>query len=98
MARQIALEGWRSPGSWRAILRSGMIVLSLGAPARAASSAPESATATDSTRTAEVRVVRASGPISVDGNLAEAAWQAAPAISGFKQRDPNEGAEPSQQT
>jgi hypothetical protein len=54
--------------------------------------------AADSTSVAEVHVVRASGPLSIDGNLDEAAWQAAPPSGGFKQRDPNEGAPASQPT
>jgi hypothetical protein len=35
--------------------------------------------------------VRRSGPISVDGRLDEAAWLAAPLISGFIQKDPFDG-------
>jgi hypothetical protein len=46
----------------------------------------------------EVRVVRVPSPLTVDGNLSEPAWQAAPVIGGFKQRDPNEGADASQPT
>lgn len=49
---------------------------------------------------AERRVVahRMSSPIVIDGSLADAAWQAAPACSGFVQRDPVEGAIPTQRT
>ena len=54
--------------------------------------------ASDSTNVAEVRVVKTTAPISIDGNLSEPAWQEAPAIGGFKQRDPNEGADASQPT
>src|SRR6266542_6489418 len=88
MARHIAVEKWT------------VVLLSLAAFAGAASGAPDSTrvAGVDSTHVAEVRVVRASGPINVDGNLDEAAWQSAPAIGGFKQRDPNEGSEPTQQT
>ena len=38
-----------------------------------------------------VRAARASTAISVDGRLDEAAWQPAPVMDGFLQRDPNQG-------
>ncbi|MDF1504679.1 DUF5916 domain-containing protein [Roseisolibacter sp. H3M3-2] len=38
------------------------------------------------------------GPIAVDGRLDEAAWAAAPAIGGFRQQQPDQGAPPSQRT
>ena len=34
------------------------------------------------------------GSIRVDGRLNDAAWEAAPAIKDFVQKEPNEGAEP----
>ena len=46
----------------------------------------------------EVRAVRATASITVDGVLSEASWQAVPAIAGFRQQRPNEGADPSQRT
>ncbi|HEX7705390.1 MAG TPA: DUF5916 domain-containing protein [Thermoanaerobaculia bacterium] len=42
--------------------------------------------------------VRTSTPPAIDGDLGDAAWQSAPEITGFTQRDPNEGAEATQQT
>jgi hypothetical protein len=51
----------------------------------------------DSTRI-EVRVVRRPSPVVVDGSLADDAWRVAPVIGGFKQKDPNEGADASQRT
>ncbi len=45
-----------------------------------------------------VRAVRANAPILIDGRLDEAAWQTAPPVGNFKQRDPNEGAPASQRT
>src|SRR5690554_3019676 len=42
-----------------------------------------------------VRVVE---PIVLDGHLSEPAWQSAPATTGFTQRDPIEGAPPSQRS
>src|SRR5262245_27708951 len=50
------------------------------------------------TTSMEVRIVRATSDIALDGVLNDAAWQAAPPITGFKQRDPNYGAEPTQKT
>ena len=38
-----------------------------------------------------VQAERARAPITVDGRLDEEAWGHAPAHSGFRQRDPNEG-------
>jgi len=40
---------------------------------------------------APLRAVRASGPVDVDGSLAEPAWAAAPAFRDFLQRDPDQG-------
>lgn len=45
-----------------------------------------------------VQTVRRELEISVDGRLDEAAWQQAPLIDGFKQREPVEGAAPSERT
>jgi hypothetical protein len=44
------------------------------------------------------RAARLTAPVSVDGNLDEPVWQNGNAITEFKQRDPNEGAPPSQRT
>lgn len=38
-----------------------------------------------------VRAVRATSPITVDGRLDEAAWQAAPLLRNFRQVEPNQG-------
>jgi Domain of unknown function (DUF5916) len=38
------------------------------------------------------RALRVDEPISVDGLLEEPAWSSAPPVSGFRQRDPDEGA------
>ena len=46
----------------------------------------------------EVTAIRSSGPIEVDGRLSEAAWSSAVLISGFTQRDPTEGASPTERT
>ncbi len=45
-----------------------------------------------------LRALRAEGPIAVDGALDEPAWQAAEPFDGLIQRDPVEGAPPSQRT
>jgi hypothetical protein len=46
----------------------------------------------------EVRAVRATSPIAIDGVISESAWQSAPVIDGLRQQRPNEGADPSQRT
>ena len=45
-----------------------------------------------------VRAVRLTSSVNVDGVLDEAVWQIDPAVTEFKQRDPVEGATPSQRT
>ena len=47
-----------------------------------------------------LRAIRLNGgqPIAIDGVLREAHWQSAERITGFTQRDPNEGAAPSEST
>ena len=45
-----------------------------------------------------VQAVRRELAVSIDGRLDEAAWQQAPLIDGFKQREPVEGAEPTERT
>ena len=46
----------------------------------------------------KVHAARASAEITLDGQLAEAVWAAAPPVSGFIQREPNEGAPASEST
>ena len=46
----------------------------------------------------EVVAVPANGPILIDGRFDEAAWSGAPLINEFVQREPAEGADPSQRT
>ena len=46
----------------------------------------------------EVRAVRLATPIVVDGVLDEEVWTSAPAVTTFVQRDPTEGAAPSEKT
>jgi hypothetical protein len=45
-----------------------------------------------------VRAVRAARPLSVDGTLSDPIWQTAERVTGFEQRDPNEGAAPTEST
>jgi hypothetical protein len=59
-------------------------------------SCPAAEAAADESR--EVRAHRLTGAISIDGALDEAAWRSSPACSAFVQRDPVEGARPSQRT
>ncbi len=53
---------------------------------------------TVSTKTIKVEAIRLSEPITVDGVLSEPVWQNGFGISKFTQRDPNEGASPTQKT
>jgi hypothetical protein len=46
----------------------------------------------------EVHAVRLTEPVKVDGILSEEVWRTAPAASAFLQRDPTEGAAPSEKT
>ena len=64
----------------------------------AASTIAPPAAAIDSFLGQEVRAVRTTQPITIDGRLDDPIWQTAQRVSGFKQRDPNEGAEPSEST
>jgi hypothetical protein len=45
-----------------------------------------------------IRAARASGPVEVDGKLAEDAWSQAPAFDAFVQRFPDAGKAPSERT
>ena len=47
---------------------------------------------------AQVRAVRLTQPISVDGELSESVWQAEQAVTAFAQRDPKEGGAPTERT
>ena len=55
-------------------------------------SSPPAVADSPSTVKPEVRAIRLPQPITIDGLLTEAAWQAAQRIAGFTQRDPTEGA------
>jgi hypothetical protein len=46
----------------------------------------------------QLHAVRLSELVAIDGQLNEAVWTSAPAATAFKQRDPNEGAAPSERT
>ncbi len=46
----------------------------------------------------EIRAVRATGPVEIDGILDEAAWQEPPVITGFRQRWPADGARATEAT
>jgi hypothetical protein len=45
-----------------------------------------------------VHAVRATAPIAIDGRLDEPAWRDAPVFGDFRQRDPDEGAPPTEPT
>lgn len=76
-----------------------------GSPAAAATETPDPARVTPPAGTPEhdeiapvATAVRLEGEIELDGRLDEAVWREAPAATRFVQRDPEEGAEPSQPT
>jgi hypothetical protein len=47
---------------------------------------------------AQVRAVRTARPVTIDGALDDPIWRSAQRVSGFLQRDPNEGTAPSEST
>lgn len=55
-------------------------------------------TAQDAKTRPTYQAVRAAQAPSIDGDLSDAAWQNAPEITGFTQREPNEGQPATQQT
>jgi hypothetical protein len=63
-------------------VRIPTLLLALATAADARAQVPEMPTA---------RAGRVTAPPTVDGRLDDAAWQGAPVVSGFRQRDPQEG-------
>jgi len=57
-------------------------------------------TVADSTPLApqQVRAIRLARPVVIDGTLNDPIWQAAERVTGFLQRDPNEGTQPTEST
>jgi hypothetical protein len=45
-----------------------------------------------------LRAVRASAPLTIDGDLSDAAWQSAPEFTDFTQHDPEDGKPPTMRT
>ena len=45
-----------------------------------------------------LRAVRATGPVAIDGDLSDPAWQSAPEFTDFTQHDPVDGAPPTMRT
>jgi hypothetical protein len=74
-----------------------LLLCSVALAPAAEAQAPDSTTKTP-TPTFTCRAARLDAPVSVDGKLDEPVWQNGNAITEFKQRDPNEGANPSQRT
>jgi hypothetical protein len=64
----------------------------------ACAQAPGPAADTLSLAKVPVRAIRLTSPVTVDGVLDEPVWQSGQAITNFTQRDPDEGAPPSQRT
>jgi len=75
--------------------RTSPILVLMLAAAPIAAEADSTATAT---ARREVRIARRAAPVAIDGQITDQAWQAAPVIDGFRQRDPNEGSPASQPT
>ena len=62
--------------------RALALCLSLAAPVAYAANWPDHPT---------LLAVRATAPIAIDGDLSDAAWQAAPEFTDFTQHDPDDG-------
>ncbi len=75
-------------------------LLALPASAAPPAGAPPAGAPPDSVRKAcgPIRAARLAETVSVDGHLSEPVWQNGNAATEFIQRDPNEGASPSQRT
>src|SRR5262245_7286414 len=80
----------------RCSLASGAVVgfLYLTTPVLAADRAPPARGAA----VIDALAVPATSPITLDGRLPEPVWEQAPSINEFVQREPSEGAAPSQRT
>jgi hypothetical protein len=63
-----------------------------------AASTPASSNPAHASAAPSAQATRLNGTVSIDGRLDEAVWQSAPAISQFVQRQPVEGAAPTQRT
>lgn len=66
--------------------------------ASSTSASVSSSSATEAPARRRVQAGRLDESISVDGRLDDPAWQQAPTIEDFKQRDPDEGHEPTERT
>ena len=76
-----------------------LLLIAVRAPAQGPSQAPaNAATSGHTVPVPSARAARRSAPISLDGRLDEAAWQAATPVTEFTQIDPNEGQPGSQRT
>lgn len=74
-------------------MKTMALVLMLSAAVTAAAFADST-----STTAPAVVAVRLGSPVTIDGDLSEPVWKGDHAVTGFKQRDPVEGATPSQKT
>src|SRR5205814_4384163 len=72
--------------------------LMLSTQVAATSRATTADSSTIATLVEQVRAVRVTTPVVIDGVLSDAIWRTAVRISGFRQRDPNEGLAPSEST
>jgi hypothetical protein len=83
----------------RILLGTLLVLASLSEPALAQGTPPVTRAAYDhQTDAPQAVAARLTGSIRIDGQLDEAAWQAAPPITGFRQLDPEEGSPISERT
>lgn len=81
---------------WSSVMRGSWLALPLLSVALATGASAQPASRPAAER--RIHAVPAASPVVLDGVLDEAVWQAAPPCSDFTQRDPVEGARPSQNT
>ena len=91
-------SGARAAGRSRGPLLSILLLLAPASPALPATPRTPAARSLPAAERAQVRAMRLTAPVTVDGILSEAVWQSAEPFTGLVQRDPVEGGRPSQAT
>ncbi|SOD02620.1 Carbohydrate family 9 binding domain-like [bacterium JGI 053] len=87
------------PPARRTLVRAAALFLALAAaPATAQTATPATATQAAHGTAPTLQAVARTAPIRLDGVLDEAVWSSAPAATGFRQRDPDEGRPATQRT
>ena len=85
-------------GSLQLRFAPGIVALALGSVAPGAAVAMADGARDRVTLTVDALAVPATSPVVIDGNFDEAVWRDAPAIDEFVQREPTEGAAPTERT